>query len=194
MHNGHLTFKQYKITDIFFLTALFTILESVVTLAANKWFPGQPYAFSLSVLFIALFLMRWGLFAFIPAIAGAVAFCIASDAGSKHYFIYIIGNLTSLLSYLYIRYRGKETVRKDPVRMGLFVILIFLFMQIGRTVTSLFFDGKLTDIILFLTTDSLSLLFALIAALALRKADGLFEDQKAFLFRMERERNENRRR
>ncbi len=194
MQNRLLTYKQYKITDIIILTALFTISESIITLAANKWFPGQPYVFSVSVLFITLFLMRWGLAATVPAIAGAIAFCMASNAEIKHYFIYIIGNLLSLVSYLYPRYKGKEKVRKDPLRTALFVVMIYLLMQIGRTVATLIVGGEISSFILFLTTDSLSLLFALIGALSLRKIDGLFEDQKAYLFRLEKERNEKMRR
>ncbi len=191
MKHRQLTFKQYRSTDLVFLTALFTIFEYIVTLAATKWFPGQPYVFSLSSLFIVLILMRWNLYAVIPAIAGAISYCIASKAGYQHYFIYITGNLTALLSYIYIRFRGKDNVRRDPIRSAVFVILTFLFMQAGRSAVSLAFGGELKTFILFITTDSLSLLFALIALIPLRRADGLFEDQKSYLFRIEKEKNES---
>ena len=194
MHNRQLTFKQYRITDIIFLTALFTISEVVVTLAANKWFPEQPYVFSLSVLFIALFLMRWSLYAFIPAIVGAVAFCIASEALPEHYLIYTEGNLFALIPFLYLFFRGKEKVRKDPLKTAFFVTLIYIFMQFGRTFANICVGGSLSNFFLFLTTDSISLLFALVASILLRKTDGLFEDQKSYLLRTEKERNEKMRR
>ncbi len=173
-------------------TALFTISEYIVTLAANKWFPAQPYVFSLSVLFITLVLMRWGLFAVIPAVVGAVAFCVASGAGTQHYLIYITGNIFAVLSFLYLKLLGKENVRKDAIRSAILVILVYLLMQIGRWLAGLAVGSDAGTIILFLTTDSLSLLFALIAITVLRRTDGMFEDQKAYLLRIEEENNAHR--
>ena len=171
-------------------TALFTISETVVTLAANKWFPAQPYAFSLSVLFLSLVLMRWGLLAVIPAVTGAIAFCLASDAEIIHYLIYTAGNIFALLSYLYLRFRGKEKVKSDPLKTFLFVLMTFLFMQAGRGLASLATGNGPETFISFVSTDSLSLLFALVAMIPIRKSDGLFEDQKAYLLRLDRERKE----
>ncbi len=173
-------------------TALFTISEYIVTLAANKWFPAQPYVFSLSVLFISLVLMRWGMFAIIPAIAGAIAFCIASGAEAQHFFIYIAGSVFAVFSYLYLKLMGKENVRKDAIRSAILVILVYLLMQTGRWIASLITGGGVGTIVLFLTRDSLSLLFALIAITILRKTDGLFEDQKAYLLRIEEEKDARR--
>ncbi len=174
------------------LTALFTISESVVTLAATRWFPAEPYVFSLSVLFISLILMRWGLFAIVPATVGAVAFCTVSGGEPCHYIIYIAGNLLAVIPFFYFRLRDKERVRKDPLKSAFLVFLVFLFQQTGRWLAGFAFGGTPGDIIRFLTTDSLSLLFALVAVTALRHADGLFEDQKSYLFRLERERKEQR--
>ncbi len=190
--NRQLTFNQYRIADLTMFTAFFTISETIVTLAANKWFPAQPYAFSLSVLFLSLVLMRWGLLAAIPAIAGAIAFCVSSSAEAEHYLIYITGNLFTLIAYAYIKFRGKEKVKEDPFRSFLFVIMVFVLMQTGRWLASLPFGNGAGAFIEFITTDSLSLLFAMIAMYPARRIDGLFEDQKAYLFRLEREKQERK--
>ena len=190
MKSKQSTYIRYKITDLVLFTALFTISEAIVTSASKTWFPAQPYAFSLSVLFLSLILMRWGLAAVFPAIAGAIAFCLASGAGFTQYIVYTAGNIFAVTASFFLKTVGKEKVRKDALRSGIFVILVFLLQQAGRWIAALAFGEAPGVIITFLTTDSLSALFALIAVTALRHVDGLYEDQKSYLFRLERERKE----
>ena len=45
--------------------------------------------------------------------------------------------------------------------------------------------------LVYITTDIISLLFAVIIMNLLRKADGMIEDQKAYLFRVQEEEEEN---
>ncbi|MCR5154629.1 MAG: hypothetical protein K6B75_07270 [Lachnospiraceae bacterium] len=190
MREGRITFKQYRSIDIALFTALFVVSEAVVTLAANKWFPGQPYTFSLLIVFMCLMMMRWGLLVGITAPLGSLAFCICSGADGNQYLIYIVGNLFSLLAFFYIMIRGKDKIRSDALRTGLFVILTFVFTQAGRWLVAVLLGNDPLIFITFVSTDALSGVFALIAVLSARHIDGLFEDQKAYLFRLDRERKE----
>ena len=61
-------------------------------------------------------------------------------------------------------------------------------MALGRFIISLPFGGGLPELIGFLTSDILSLLLAVIVLYALRETDGLIEDQKTYLFRLEKQR------
>ena len=63
-------------------------------------------------------------------------------------------------------------------------------MQLGRWLISLAFGGGLWNIVGYITSDVISLLFAVIILFLLRDVDGMIEDQKAYLFRLERERKE----
>ena len=45
--------------------------------------------------------------------------------------------------------------------------------------------------VVYITTDIISLLFGIIILNLLRKADGMIEDQKAYLFRIQREDDED---
>mgnify|MGYP007105065393 FL=1 len=60
---------------------------------------------------------------------------------------------------------------------------------------ALVFGASLDSLVMFLTTDSLSLLFAVVIVLIAGRLDGLFEDQRAYLIRTaeerKREQNEN---
>ena len=84
---------------------------------------------------------------------------------------------------------GKEKIRSTPSLTVLFVAVAFFGAQAGRWLVGLLMGGSAGDLITFLTTDSLSLMFALLAVLIARRIDGLFEDQLAYLVRTQAERN-----
>ncbi len=68
----------------------------------------------------------------------------------------------------------------------MFVLTAYIGAQIGRWLVGLACGGAADSIIMFLTTDMLSLLFSVVIVLISRKADGLFEDQKSYLIRMDK--------
>ena len=63
---------------------------------------------------------------------------------------------------------------------------------VGRFLVSLIFGGGFSELVGFLASDILSLLFAVVILYVLNGMDGLIEDQKAYLFRLERERQRDR--
>lgn len=64
----------------------------------------------------------------------------------------------------------------------------FCGVQIGRWLVGLVLGGNVSDIVRLVTTDSLSLIFAVLTVLIARRIDGLFEDQVAYLLRTQAER------
>ena len=91
-----ITFRQYRAMDLFLFTALLCICETLITFAATRWFPGQPYTLCITPAVTAIVLVRWGPFAAIPAVAGSFAFCVASGATLQQYAIYCIGSHPAL--------------------------------------------------------------------------------------------------
>ena len=185
-----LTFKQYRTANIILLTLIFVIAESAVTLGANLWFRELPYVLSLAVFFVALEMMRWHAFAAIAAVASGLAFCAASGAGSRQYMIYCAGNLFMLFALIFLKKAGRERVRESALMCIVYVLVTFLLAQVGRFCISLIFGADAKMLIQFITTDSLSALFAVIGVLIVRNIDGLFEDQKTYLLRLDAERRE----
>ncbi|MBR6638695.1 MAG: hypothetical protein IKK96_07530, partial [Lachnospiraceae bacterium] len=57
-------------------------------------------------------------------------------------------------------------------------------------VVTLFFGGDINAFVVFATTDIISLLFAEIILILLRKSEGMIEDQKTYLLRLDREKKE----
>ena len=183
-----LTYKQYRTVNIILLTLIFVIAESAVTLGANLWFRELPYVLSLAVLFTSLEMMRWRGFGAIAAVVSGIVFCAASGASPRQYLIYCAGNLAMLAALVFLKKAGYGKVRSSALLSIGYVLIVFILAQAGRWAvsTALGEDPKL--IVQFVTTDSLSALFAIIAILILRNSDGIFEEQKSYLMRLEEER------
>ncbi len=185
-----LTFKQYRTANIILLTLIFVIAESAVTLGANLWFRELPYVLSLAVLFVSLEMMRWHGYAAVAALAMGLAFCAASGAAPTQYLIYCVGNLFMLFGLFFLKKAGRDKVRESALLSIGYVLIVFLLAQLGRWIVSLFFGADLRMLVQFVTTDALSALFAVIAVLIVRNIEGVFEDQKSYLLRLEAERRE----
>lgn len=187
---NQITFKQYRRIDLTIWTVLLVLFETLTTFATTKWFVYQPIALSISLALVCVTMMRWGGYAAILAAIGGFVFCIVSGANVEQYFIYCIGNLFALLSLLIIRLFGKEKIRQSIPRLMLFVLAAYLGMAFGRWGVSLIFGGDFMTLVVYITTDVISLLFAELILILFRRSDGMLEDQKAYLFRLERERKE----
>lgn len=187
---NHITFKQYRNIDLSIFAIILVISEAITTLASGKWFAAQPIALSTTLLFICMVMMRWGGWAIIHALIGGLVLCIASGAKIEQFAVYVIGNCLSLLALLLFKVFRRETVRKDVPKLLLFTLTAYVFMQLGRWIVSLFFGGDIGTLVAYLGTDVISLLFAVVVLLLMRNTDGMIEEQKAYLFRLERQRKE----
>lgn len=185
-----ITFQQYRSIDLTVWTVLVIVFEAIATLASNRWFAAQPVAISVTLMLTCVIMMRWSGRAAVTAAAGGIVFGIVSGATAAQYLIYGIGNMGALASLLLIRAYGKEKIRSSIPRLMLFVLVAYVGMTAGRWLVSLLFGGDFMALVVYATTDIMSLLFAEIVLLLLRKMDGMIEDQKAYLFRLERERKE----
>lgn len=185
---GNITFKQYRNIDLSIFAVLLAVSEAVTAVATNKWFAAQPIAISTSLLFICIVMMRWGAFAAIHASLGGFVFCLVSGGGPQQFAIYVIGNAFALLGLLWFKFFKKDAIRKDPAKLLLFVVSVYCLMQVGRWLVSMIFGQSPSLILVYLGTDIISLLFAAVVMILLRKSDGMIEDQKVYLFRLKRER------
>ncbi len=188
---NNITFKQYRNIDLFLFGVLLIISEAVTTVATNTWFKAQPVAISTTIVFICIVMMRWGGFAVIHTCVGGLVFCIASGAQPYQYLIYIVGNCFALTALILFRLFGKESIRKSPVKLIAFAVSSYVMMQVGRWLLSLPFGVKARALLAYIFTDIISLLFAVVILLLMRNVDGMIEDQKAYLFRLQREKEES---
>ena len=187
-----ISFRQYRAMDLFLFTALLCGCEALITLGATQWFPGEPYTLSITPAVTAIVMVRWGGFAAIPAVLGAGVFCFVSGAALPQYLIYCVGNLASLVLTRLLCGDGWKRLHENVLMAMLYGLSTALLMQLGRFVLGLVMGGSLRVCVGFVTTDTLSTLFAVLIVWIARRLDGMLEEQKHYLHRvaeeMERER------
>ncbi len=186
---NQITFKQYRNIDLTIFVVLTIFFEAITTAATSKWFVLQPVALSISLALVCIVMMRWSGWAAILAVAGGVAFCVVSGATFEQYLIYCVGNMMALLALAVIKGLGKETIRNSIPKLLLFGFAAYVGMEFGRWLVSLFFGGDFMALAVYLTTDIMTLVFAEVILILFRKSEGMLEDQKAYLLRLDREKN-----
>ena len=178
-----LTLAEYRSLDLTLFAVILAVCEYIITLAAIRWFPGQLYTVSLSAALCAIVLMRWGAWAGLHALLGGAAFWLASGGSPKQLAIYALGNLFCLLVLPLLR--GKEKIRADKLFTIFFALAVVLAMQLGRAVVALVLGTPIETCVGFFTTDSLSDVFTMVVVSLARRLDGIFEDQKRYLRRLQ---------
>ena len=84
-----------------------------------------------------------------------------------------------------LRGNGKEKIRTDKLFTILFALAVVLSMQLGRAAVALALGTPLGTCVGFFTTDSLSDVFTIVVVSLARRLDGIFEDQKRYLRRLQ---------
>ena len=187
---NQITFKQNRNIDLTILVVLTAIFEAITTMAASKWFVLQPVALSITLALVCMAMMRWSGWAALLAVAGGFTYCIVSKATGEQYLIYCIGNVMALSGLIVIKIFGKEAIRGSIPKLFVFGTVSYIGMALGRWLVSLFFGGDLMALVVYLTTDIMTLVFTVVILILLRKSDGMLEDQKAYLLRLDREKKE----
>ena len=186
----NITFKQYRTADILILCILTAVFEVIAALASNQWFNLQAMSISIYLTMACITMIRWNQYAALPSFIGALAYCLASDGSLTQYVIYCGGSLFILLAYPLMKKLTKEKIRTAFLTRALFVTVAYLLLVIGRWCFSLPFELTFKTLLAFLGTDILSLLFAIFVLSLTASGDGMLEDQKSYLLRLERERKE----
>lgn len=185
-----ITFKQYRTIDLSILCILTAVFEAIAAMASDRWFNLQAMTVSITVALTCITFMRWGLYALLPSFIGAFVYCTVIGGSLQQYLIYCGGSTFVIIAYPLLQKLTKEKVRKDFLLKLVFASSVYVSLNAGRWYFSLPFEFKLDTFITFLGTDILSLLFAVIVLAVAKNVEGLIEDQKSYLLRLERERKE----
>ena len=185
-----ITFKEYRKIDIFILCFLTAFFEAIASLASDRWFNLQAMTVSITLALTCITFMRWNLYALLPSLVGAFVYCTIIGGNIQQFLIYCGGSLFIAIVFPLIKKITKEKIRKDFFFKMVFASSMYLSLTIGRWICSLPFEFSITTFLTFLGTDILSLLFAIVVLAIAKNVDGLIEDQKSYLLRLERERKE----
>ena len=183
-----ITFAQDRSIDLTILAVVLAFSQFVIFMASSFWFPEQLYVVSPVAAVVALVMMRWNGYAAIHAVLGGVLFTALAGGSGQQVLIYGAGNVLSILAVLVLKIFGKEKVRMDAFLSLAFALLVQLLMWMGRAGVAFLLGFEPAACIGVITTDVLSGLFTLVVIWVTRRVEGLFEDQKNYLLRLESER------
>lgn len=184
---NQISFSQYRTIDLSILMAMLAFSQFLIHLATFSWFPDQLYVVSPVAGITALVMMRWSGYAAVHALLGGVVFTALSGGTWEQFLIYGAGNLLALVMLTLFRIFGKEKIRKDAFLSVVFALGTQLLMQLGRAGVAALLGHPADVCIRFITTDVLSCLFTMLIIWIVRRVEGLFEDQKLYLLRIQEE-------
>ena len=184
--NRQISLAQYRVIDLSILTGLMVASQLVIHLAVKSFYAEQTgYIVSPVAAVTALVMMRWNFWAAIPAMLGGMILSLLSGGTVEQTLIYSVGNLLSMLAYFLLKFAGKERIRLNVVLSLVFATLVQLLMQLGRAAMAALLGHPLAVCLGFITTDAMSILFTLVIIWIVRRVEGLFEDQKHYLLRIQ---------
>lgn len=185
--NRQISLAQYRSIDLTILLVVQAISQMAIHFAATVLYADQLYVVSPVAAVVALVMMRWNGWAAIHAALGGALYALIAGGNWQHVLIYGVGNLLSVAALLMLKWLGKERIRKDALLTILYALCTQLLMQLGRSAVAALLGHPAEICIRFITTDLLSCLFCAVIVWSTRRVEGLFEDQKHYLLRMERE-------
>jgi len=189
-----ISIRQYRLTDLF-LFAVILVIAELLAFFAPKMFPqNADFTFSLMVPIVLLVMMRWGWQSVLYAAGDGLLICLLHMGGenfnNRLFAVYIIGNAFIALMLLATKFFGKEKIAGKWYFSVLFVVLGWLSVFLGRAVVGACFGLGFVNVMIGQLGDLVSLAVGIVLVVVLRRLDGMFEDQKHYLIRLDNERRE----
>lgn len=186
-----MSIKQYRLTDSLIFAAILVVFELILHYALIAY--SGAFTFSPLVPIVVLVIMRWGWQGVFYAVGDGILFCLLKGAGWQSYVSFGVGNAVIMVLLLAVKFVGKDKIAGKWYFSALFVAAGWLLVAFGRTVAATCCGMDFVGTLVVQLSDPsslLSLAMAVIIILVMRRFDGMFEDQKNYLKRLERERKE----
>ena len=181
---GRRSLSQYRAIDCSLFALMLMVFETVILRAATGWFPKEAWTVSAVAAITGIVMVRWGLWAALHAALGGIVFVLTSRGTPAQFVIYGIGNLAGMAVWPLVKRWGWQSLKGNPLRIIVFGGLLLLAMQAGRGLLSLAFGASLNAAVGFITTDAISYLFTIVILWIMSRLDGMLEDQKHYLKRL----------
>lgn len=182
--------STYKLIDMLIFSGIACVLEAV-NVYALKIFTTELFTLSVILPITLIVTMRWKGWAIIPAILGGITYCIVCGANASQYLIYGAGNAFAVLNLFWFKLKSPKAIKSSLVFCMLFVLSGYIFINLGRTLMSMFFEQQFLQTLLsFLAIDLLNVFIAFLVIAIARKQNGLFENQDEYLLRISQEKKE----
>lgn len=194
-----ISFSQYRTADLF-LFVIIAGLAELFSYAATIWFPEEAiFSFSFTLPIILIVMMRWGWISVLYGFESAIIYCALHSLSWQYYLAYAIGNVAVVFTLVYLLPLGKDRVAKNCWLSCIMVVIAWIVQVFVRSLMLIAF-GQASFIGAIIAMCGirvdcglLSLVMGIVTILIVRKFDGLFEDQKVYLIRLGKMREEKRR-
>lgn len=184
-----LTLQEYRGIDLFLFALMLIVFEFIILkVTTSRFFLDQAFTVSLAGAIASIVYMRWGFWGGIHAALAGILYCFYLGGTADQYLIYAAGNLLSLAAVPVLKKLGPERVREGKFSSLVFPLAVILLMQGGRALVAMALGNPPATAAVLLSRDSLSILFTLIIVWIARRLDGIYEDQRHYLLRIQEER------
>lgn len=190
-----ISLTQYRITDLLVFTAIVIVFDLLAHYAPMALPVGAMFNFTITVPIVLMVMFRWGWMCVFPAVADAILMCVLNNPEVwQSYVCYIIGNACILLLLTVLKFWKKNKIAGKWYFSALFVILGWLLQNFALTLAMTACGQNFVECLSlnfgFGWTGILSLAMGIVIILVMRRLDGMFEDQKSYLLRLDKERKE----
>ena len=177
------TVEQYRAIDLSLFALMLMVFETVVIRAATGWFPAEAWTVSVVPAVTAIVMVRWGPWCMIHAALGGVVTVLTLKGNGIQYLIYGAGNLAVMAAWPLVKKKGWQILHRNVLVNFLFSVLTVLAMQTGRALIALMTGTPANELLLFVTTDSITYIFTLVILWIAARLDGILEEQTHYLAR-----------
>ena len=181
---GVRSIQQYRAIDCSLFALMLIVFESVIVRAATAWFPQEAWTVSVVPAVTAIVMVRWGPWCVIHAVLGGVVTVMAMKGNGIQFLVYGAGNLAVLAVWPALKKLGWETLHRNVLVNFLFAAMTVLAMQAGRALAALATGTPVNELLLFVTTDSITYIFTLVILWIAARLDGILEEQTHYLARV----------
>lgn len=193
-----ISIKQYRAGDLCIFTALAAITE-LVCYFSRFWFSSAAiYTLNLMLPLITLIIVRWGWWGVIVAVFEGVLYAAIRGGAWQTYIIMVVSNAAIAAELLFIKLIKNERLYKHWYWAFLLVLTGWVAVNFVRAgLSAIFYKDFVTQLAtMFGFSDGglLALVMGEIIILVLRRLDGMVENQKGYLLRLKKEREEEARR
>lgn len=191
-----LTLQEYRNIDLGLFALMLAVFEFVIIQVGNlSFFRGQLFTASLAGAIASIVYMRWGWWGGIHAALAGGLYClycamVGRDVSAQTYAVYILGNLFSLAAVPALKKLGPERVRQSKAAL-LFPLAVIALMQGGRAAVAMVLGAGPGEALGLVSADSLSILFTLVIVWIAKRLDGVYEEQRHYLLRLQEDRERN---
>ena len=199
--NGRfISYRQYKYTDLFFFALVLGLSELLVFCAFRLWFKNTVDKFYINFMLaiVLTVIMRWGWVGGIYAVVDGVVLCAIEGGSWQTYIIYMVGTACIMSVLLLTKFVGKEKIRGKWYLTLVYILTGWVSVNLGITCMSAIFGNNFWSSLAgsfgLGVYGALPLAGAIAVIMVLRKFNGMFEDQKHYLIRQDKERRELARR